>query len=113
MVELSLFHQTHGIYAHGVAPDTAWLPREWEQRCHRITVATTDGEALVHAPELHDLAFSKLAAGRPKDIEYVRELLRCSLIGLGRLEGLIADAEVPLRSRFENVLKIVRRVPPA
>lgn len=113
MGELSLFHQTHGIYAHGVAPDTAWLPRDWEKRCHRITIATPDGEALVHAPELHDLAFSKLAAGRPKDIEYVRELLRCSLIGLGRLEKLIAVAEASLGSRLQSNLKIVQRVPPA
>lgn len=108
--ELSLFHQTHGIYAHGVAPDTACLPAGWEERCHQTTVEGPVGGILVHAPELHDLAFSKLAAGRFKDIEFVREMLRCSLIGSGRLERVIEQApDDLLKQRLKQTLTIAQR----
>jgi hypothetical protein len=30
--EGSLFHQTHGYYAHGVSPETAILPKGFEER---------------------------------------------------------------------------------
>lgn len=61
--ELSPFHQEFGYYAHGVAPDTATLPKGWEQRLVEFQVndpAGTIGLCL----EKHDLVFSKLAAGR-------------------------------------------------
>ena len=92
--ELSLFHQTHGIYAHGVGPDTACLPMGWETRCTRLKVAIADGVATVVAPELHDLACSKLVAGREKDIAYVAEMLRCGLIRRGRLQTLVDQVGV-------------------
>lgn len=107
--ELSLFHQTHGIYAHGVAPETACLPADWEQRSHRVNIATPDGDVVVQAPDLHDLAFSKLAAGRTKDIEYVREMIRCSLIGAGRMAQLIELAEEELKTRLRIALSIAKR----
>jgi hypothetical protein len=69
------------------------------------SVVVPDGAVNVHAPDLHDLAFSKLAAGRSKDIEYVRELLRCNLIGSGKLKHLIeAEADLLLRKRLEVAL---------
>ncbi len=108
--ELSLFHQTDGIYAHGVAPNTARLPAGWEERCERCSVAISDGTVNVYAPELHDLAFSKLAAGRPKDIDYVRELLRCDLIGRGKLKHLIeAEADSLLKNRLHTALILSSR----
>jgi len=42
--------------------------------------------------EKHDLAFSKLAAGRTKDIDYIRELLKHRLINRGKIRRLI-DSE--------------------
>ena len=39
--------------------------------------------------EKHDLAFSKLAADREKDMEFVRELLKHRLINRGKLMRLI------------------------
>lgn len=86
--ELSPFHQEFGYYAHGVGPETATLPIGWEQRLVEFPVhdpAGTIGLCL----EKHDLAFSKLAAGRSKDLSFVRELLNHRLINRGRLERLI------------------------
>lgn len=86
--ELSPFHREFGYYAHGVSPETATLPEGWEQRLVELQVndpAGTIGLCL----EKHDLAFSKLAAGREKDIEFVRELLKHRLINRGQLLRLI------------------------
>ena len=38
--ERSLFHETHGYYAHGVSPETAHLPAGWENRLVRIRSKT-------------------------------------------------------------------------
>lgn len=41
--ELSPFHQEFGYYAHGVAPETATLPRGWESRLVEFRVDDPDG----------------------------------------------------------------------
>lgn len=41
--------------------------------------------------EPHDLAFSKLAAGREKDIDFIRGLLKYRLINQGKLKKLIEN----------------------
>jgi len=90
--ELSPFHQEFGYYAHGVAPETATLPEGWESRLVEFKVndpANTVGLCL----EKHDLAFSKLAAGRSKDIEFIRELLKHRLIKRGKLQRLIESEQ--------------------
>lgn len=51
--------------------------------------------------EKHDLAFSKLAAGREKDFEFVRELLNHRLINRGKLMRLIDElANYELKQRL-------------
>lgn len=72
--ERSIFHETFGYYAHGVAPETVILPAGWRDRlvaiCNENTRHCT-GLCL----ELHDLAVSKLAAGREKDMEFLKAML--------------------------------------
>jgi hypothetical protein len=73
--ELSMFHQTHGFYVHGILIESAKLPDGWEQR----TISVSD-PIVTHGKtglciEAHDLAASKLAAYREKDKEFVRLLL--------------------------------------
>ena len=90
--ELSPFHHEFGYYAHGIAPETASLPDGWEQRLVEFPVndpAGTIGLCL----EKHDLAFSKLAAGREKDTEFIRELLKHRLINRGKLLRLIESEQ--------------------
>ena len=79
--ELSMFHQTHGYYAHGVGPETAVLPNGWEERTVSIKNENTGG-AEGKCLEVHDLAVSKLVAGRETDLEFVRNLVRHRLADL-------------------------------
>jgi hypothetical protein len=73
--EGSPFHQTFGYYAHGVAQETAVLPAGWKSRLIRLRNENT-GNGTGLSLEVHDLAVSKLVAGREKDLEFVAALLR-------------------------------------
>jgi len=86
--ELSPFHQEFGYYAHGVSPETATLPDGWEQRLVEFQVYDQSG-TIGLCLEKHDLAYSKLAAGREKDIAFIRELLKYRLINRGKIDRLI------------------------
>ena len=87
--ELSAFHRTYSYYAHGVSPTTALLPAGWEDRLIPIRNANTGG-ATGLCLDVHDLALSKYAAARPKDIEFTRALVRHGLLGKRRLIKLAA-----------------------
>ena len=77
--EASPFHERFGYYAQGVGPDTAILPHGWQSRLVKLQSPNTDlkvGWCL----DLHDLAVSKLAAGREKDWPFVSTMLMHGLI---------------------------------
>jgi hypothetical protein len=76
--EGSPFHQTFGYYAHGVAVETAVLPASWQERLVPVRNPNTGGGTGL-CLEIHDLAVSKLVAGREKDLEFVRGLFRHKL----------------------------------
>lgn len=110
--ERSLFHETHGYYAHGVGPETAQLPAGWEDRLVRISSENTGG-AIGWCLEVHDLAYSKLAAGRPKDLEFVGNLLRYKLARQMQVKRLIgqqqnADKKLLLTQRLAVVVSTLR-----
>ncbi len=86
--EYSVFHNTFRYYADGVSPDTARLPKGWETRLVRFSNENTRG-AIACCLDPLDLAYSKLAAGRPKDMAFVLELYRCHLIKPSALANLI------------------------
>lgn len=65
--EGSNFHETFGYYAQGVGEETATLPKGWKARLVRISNANTAGTSGL-CLEVHDLAISKYAAGREKDL---------------------------------------------
>ncbi|MCC6970825.1 MAG: hypothetical protein IT434_11470 [Phycisphaerales bacterium] len=71
--ELSPFHATFGYYAHGVSRETATLPKGWELRL--VKFVPPSGTPVAWCLELHDLAVSKLCAGRPKDSDYIRAMI--------------------------------------
>jgi hypothetical protein len=73
--EGSPFHQTFGYYAHGVAEETAILPSGWKERLVPVQNENTGGGKGL-CLEVHDLAVSKLVAGREKDLDFVQVLLR-------------------------------------
>lgn len=78
--ELSPFHDANGYYAQGVGEDTAWLPTGWRDRVVPFDAPSilTPGRGL--AIERHDLAASKLAAGRVKDFEFVGALIASGIL---------------------------------
>jgi hypothetical protein len=83
--EGSPFHQTFGYYAHGVGVETSVLPTGWRGRLVRVENENTGGRAGL-CLEVHDLAVSKLVAGREKDLAFVASLLRLGLADAGILE---------------------------
>ena len=88
MGELSEFHEAFGYYAQGVSPQTAVLPAGWERRLIRLTSTNTEG-ATGLCIDVHDLALSKYAAGREKDIEFNRELVRHGIVNRRKLRRLV------------------------
>lgn len=83
--ELSPFHDQFGYYAHGVSPETAVLPAGWRERLVPVHNENTGG-CTGWCLSIPDLAASKLAAGREKDLEFVGALLRHHLITIPALE---------------------------
>ena len=100
--EGSPFHQTFGYYAHGVAMDTATLPEGWRLRLVPIQNQNTRGSAGL-CLEVHDLAVSKLVAGREKDIAFVAALLGHGLANSKmieeRLDATMLGAELCILCR--------------
>ena len=107
--ELSRFHETFGYYAHGVDDTTAILPQGWEERLVPIENANTGG-AIGWCLETHDLAVSKLAAGRPRDTEYLQVLLREGMADPAVLEARLEALALPsdhlmlLRDRLSRLV---------
>jgi hypothetical protein len=83
--ELSMFHQPFGYYAHGVDETTATLPAGWVDRLVPLANDKTGG-ATGWCLEVHDLAVSKLVAGREEDLDFVRVLVRERMMAPALLE---------------------------
>lgn len=107
--ELSQFHQTFGYYAHGVDQTTASLPARWTDRLVRVENENTGG-AIGWCLEAHDLAASKLAAGRDQDLRFVKVLLAEGLVSADELAERIDTLPVPrdqihvVRQRLSRLL---------
>lgn len=104
--ELSAFHQTYGYFAHGVDDTTATLPEGWENRLMALCNDNTGG-ATGWCLDAHDLVAAKLVAGRDRDHDFARVLLRARLIDpqviherVDRLP-IAADRRQALRRRFQ------------
>lgn len=92
--ELSMFHQTFGYYAHGVDSTTATLPAGWEGRLVRVENPNTGG-AVGWCLEVHDLAASKLVAGRAQDLRFLRILLTEQMVDRSVLADRLQALPVP------------------
>lgn len=70
----SHFARRFGYCAHGVSPESAILPQGWEERLVRLESENIKGWiGLCLDP--HDLAASKMTAGREKDTALVKAML--------------------------------------
>jgi hypothetical protein len=86
--ELSPFDERFGYYAQGVGPETAILPAGWQDRLIKIQNENTDLK-IGYCLEPHDLAASKLAAGRDKDWPFVVTMMRHKIVDGGLLRERI------------------------
>ena len=89
----SPFHEQFGFYADPVDETTAVLPRGWKGRLVNLPEGDADGvRGLCLDP--HDLAISKYAARREKDLAFTRELARRGLVHKERLLELAAKTRL-------------------
>jgi hypothetical protein len=91
--EGSPFHQTFGYYAHGVSAETASLPAGWRDRLIPIQNPNTGGGTGL-CLEVHDLAVSKLVAGREKDMSFLKGLLRHHLAEVETIRTRLASTDL-------------------
>jgi hypothetical protein len=107
--ELSMFHETHDFYVHGVPIESAMLPDGWKVRTYKLQNQNTK-RFVGWCVEGHDLAASKLAAFRDKDRDFVRVLLVEGLIDTDVLLERVAlmDLDPELRDRMERWISAIR-----
>ena len=113
--EGSPFHEQFGYYAHGVGPETACLPANWESRLVPVHNENTRG---VTGWCLHpaDLLVSKLLAGRQKDLAFVagvlgHQLVRPDEVGALCPELSAREADI-VRRRLDRCLGPEDQYPP-
>lgn len=76
--EGSDFDIEHGYYAQGVSWSTPkFAPKNWHLRALPVRVASYTGLCM----EPHDLVLSKLGAGREKDLDFARAVVKLKLAG--------------------------------
>jgi hypothetical protein len=101
--EKSPFHETFGYYAHGVGPETAVLPVNWRSRLVPVRNENTRGvTGLCLSPV--DLAMSKLAAAREKDLRFVTVMLRHGLVSPEEIQRLFGEMEETRLQRIRSGL---------
>jgi hypothetical protein len=89
---------------------TATLPAGWSDRLVPLANANTGG-ATGWCLEVHDLAVSKLVAGRDKDLDFVRVLVRERMVDPTVLRERVTMLSDPggvedlARSRLSQVLR--------
>jgi hypothetical protein len=106
--ERSLFHETFGYYAHGVDESTATLPGAWQERLVAIRNQNTGG-ATGWCLEVHDLAASKIVAGRQKDLDFLGLLLREKMISVEIMDTRTAALPLPAE-RLTVIQERLRRL---
>lgn len=92
--EGSPFHETFGYYAQGVWEDTAVLPEGWRGRLVEVVNENTR-QVRGLCLDVHDLAVSKLVAGREKDRDFVMEMHRGGMLDARIMEERIAMLALP------------------
>lgn len=110
--EGSLFHETFGYYAHGVGPETAVLPDGWEQRLVAIKNDNTN-DATGWCLDPADLTVSKLAAGRPHDLAFVKSLLSHGLIEADVVISRVAETSALTSEARRRVASIIDEIRPS
>jgi hypothetical protein len=108
----SNFQLEKGFYADALGLATVILPTNWQERLQNLKDENDEIVALV--AEIHDIAVSKLIAGREKDFLFLRELFVRELIETDVfVERILLVKGMPqssiLISRLENLEQFLSR----
>jgi hypothetical protein len=104
--ELSPFHEAHGYYAHGITPETTILADGWRERLIPLKTEMTGGvTGLCLAPV--DLAISKLAAGRDKDLAFVKGMIEHMLFDRAEFHSLCATLPAAFKDKVASLFAII------
>ena len=104
--EASMFHETFGIYGQGVSIEVAHLPEGWRDRLVPYSSQNTGG-VTAWCLDIHDLWVAKALAGRPKDLEFCRELRRRETVERAVLRERLAETDSipdPVKEAAERLL---------
>jgi hypothetical protein len=106
----SAFHLAFGYYAHGVGPETAKVPRGWQERVVRRAVPARPGSErtlVAWCLEPHDLVLAKCARGWERDWEYAAAAIEARLVERGILVARIDTLPVaePARNHIRAMLE--------
>jgi hypothetical protein len=108
----SPFHQSFGYYAHAVGPETAKAPAGWRDRLVAVPIPPRVGSAQMPVAlclEPHDLVLSKCVAGRDRDWQFARVMIRARLVNPDELTDRAATLPVgeAVRAHVVSVLRAV------
>lgn len=101
--ELSPFDEAFGCYAHGVSPETAVLPVHWKDRVIVVENENTGGSRGLCIGPI-DLAISKLAAGREKDLVFVSNMLKELIVSKEDIINILLELDVSKRDVVQERL---------
>jgi hypothetical protein len=92
--EQSEFFEHFGYCAQEVGPKMAILPAGWNRRLVKIQNANTELK-IGYCLDPHDLAISKLAAGRDKDFSFVVALMQHQILSVSLLQDRLSQTDIP------------------
>lgn len=78
--EDSAFHREHRFWVHGIEMSPGNFPSGWQDRTVQVSHPVGTRGCIGYCLEAHDIAASKMAAGRDKDYHFVRTLLSAGLL---------------------------------
>ena len=108
----SNFQLENGFYADALGLATVILPTNWQERLQPFK--DENGETIALVAEIHDIAVSKLIAGRKKDFLFLNELFIREFIEIDVfIERVLLVKDMPqssiLVSRLESLEKIISK----
>lgn len=102
----SAFSRENGFFIDCVTPDLAAFPDGWTERLIPFRTKQTGG-VTGWCVELHDVAASKLAAGREKDLAYIKALFAARLVKAHVLRERILTLPITPASRDEALSQLL------
>jgi hypothetical protein len=86
------FQLEHGFYADALGLATVVLPTDWRKRLQPLL--DENGDTVAYCAEIHDIAVSKLIAGRDKDFRFLLDAFWLEIISIEQLIDRIRVVEL-------------------